>query len=74
MDKVTSTGSTEVGKRIVKAAAGKPKRVSLEVGGKSPRLIFPNARLDHTIVGTARCSPEGFVRRGAFRPGWRGPC
>jgi len=48
IDKVTSTGSTEV---------GKPKRVGLEVGGKSPRLIFPNARLDHTIIGTARCSP-----------------
>ncbi|HMR34574.1 MAG TPA: aldehyde dehydrogenase family protein, partial [Geminicoccus sp.] len=47
------TGSTEVGKLIVKAAAGNLKRVSLELGGKSPQIVFPDARLDNAIAGTA---------------------
>jgi phenylacetaldehyde dehydrogenase len=53
VDKVAFTGSTEVGKLIVKAAAGNLKRVSLELGGKSPQIVFPDAKLDHTIAGTA---------------------
>ena len=40
VDKVAFTGSTEVGKLIVKAAAGNLKKVSLELGGKSPNVIF----------------------------------
>jgi len=47
------TGSTEVGKLIVKASAGNLKRVSLELGGKSPAIIFPDADLDLAIAGTA---------------------
>ena len=46
VDKVAFTGSTEVGKLIVKAAAGNLKRVSLELGGKSPAIVFPDADLD----------------------------
>jgi phenylacetaldehyde dehydrogenase len=53
IDKVAFTGSTGVGKLIVKAAAGNLKRVSLESGGKSPQIVFPDAKLDHTIAGTA---------------------
>ena len=53
VDKVAFTGSTEVGKLIVKAAAGNLKRVSLELGGKSPAIVFPDADLDRTIAGTA---------------------
>jgi phenylacetaldehyde dehydrogenase len=53
VDKVAFTGSTEVGKLIVKAAAGNLKRVSLELGGKSPAIVFPDADLDPAIVGTA---------------------
>ena len=53
VDKVAFTGSTEVGKLIVKAAAGNLKRVSLELGGKSPQIVFPDARLDNAIAGTA---------------------
>jgi phenylacetaldehyde dehydrogenase len=45
VDKVAFTGSTEVGKLIVRAAAGNLKKVSLELGGKSPIIIFPDARL-----------------------------
>jgi phenylacetaldehyde dehydrogenase len=40
VDKVAFTGSTEVGKLIVKAAAGNLKKVSLELGGKSPTIVF----------------------------------
>jgi phenylacetaldehyde dehydrogenase len=53
VDKVAFTGSTEVGKLIVKASAGNLKRVSLELGGKSPAIIFPDADLDLAVAGTA---------------------
>ena len=53
VDKVAFTGSTEVGKLIVQAAAGNLKRVSLELGGKSPAIVFPDADLDHAIGGAA---------------------
>src|SRR5262245_15479760 len=53
VDKVAFTGSTEVGKLIVKAAAGNLKRVSLELGGKSPAIVFPDADVDLAIAGTA---------------------
>src|SRR6204780_451868 len=53
VDKVAFTGSTEVGKLIVQAAAGNLKRVSLELGGKSPAIVFPDADLDHAIGGVA---------------------
>src|SRR5580693_9828754 len=42
IDKVAFTGSTEVGKLILQASAGNLKRVSLELGGKSPNIIFPD--------------------------------
>src|SRR5580698_6000519 len=53
VDKVAFTGSTEVGKLIVQAATGNLKRVSLELGGKSPAIVFPDADLDHAIGGVA---------------------
>ncbi len=43
IDKVSFTGSTEVGKLILQASTGNLKRVSLELGGKSPNIIFPDA-------------------------------
>ncbi|TRW98684.1 aldehyde dehydrogenase family protein [Paracoccus sp. M683] len=46
VDMVSFTGSTGVGKRIVAAAAGTLKKVSLELGGKNPQVIFPDADLD----------------------------
>jgi phenylacetaldehyde dehydrogenase len=54
VDKITFTGSTEVGKLIVKAAAGNLKRVSLELGGKSPSIIFEDADIDTAIAGAAQ--------------------
>lgn len=53
IDKVAFTGSTEVGHLIMKAAAGNLKRVSLELGGKSPNIIFADADLDEAAVGAA---------------------
>jgi phenylacetaldehyde dehydrogenase len=53
VDKIAFTGSTEVGKLIVHAATGNLKRVSLELGGKSPNVIFKDADLDVAIPGAA---------------------
>src|ERR1700678_3619342 len=53
VDKVAFTGSTEVGKLIVHAAAGNLKKVSLELGGKSPNVIYKDADLDTAIAGAA---------------------
>lgn len=53
VDKIAFTGSTEVGKLIVKAAAHDLKRVSLELGGKSPNIILKDADLDVAIPGAA---------------------
>jgi len=53
VDKISFTGSTEVGKRVVRSAADDLKRVSLELGGKSPMFVFPDADLDIAIPGTA---------------------
>ena len=54
VDKVSFTGSTEVGKLILKAATGNLKRVTLELGGKSPVIVFPDANIDQTIEGVSR--------------------
>jgi phenylacetaldehyde dehydrogenase len=53
VDKIAFTGSTEVGKLIVKAAAGNLKKVTLELGGKSPVLVFPDADVEKAVAGAA---------------------
>ncbi len=54
VDKIAFTGSTEVGKLIVRAASGNLKKVSLELGGKSPNIIFKDVGdLDAAITGAA---------------------
>ena len=53
IDKVAFTGSTEVGKMIVRAAIGNLKRVTLELGGKSPNVVFADADMDTAIAGAA---------------------
>ena len=53
VDKIAFTGSTEVGKLIVHAATGNLKKVSLELGGKSPNIVFQDADIDATIPGAA---------------------
>src|SRR6267154_2779523 len=53
VDKVAFTGSTEVGKLILQAAAGNLKKVSLELGGKSPNIVLEDADLERAIPGAA---------------------
>jgi len=53
VDKVAFTGSTEVGKLIVNAAGGNLKKVSLELGGKSPNIIYADADIPNAIQGAA---------------------
>ena len=78
VDKVAFTGSTEVGKLIVQAAAGNLKKVSLELGGKSPQVIFNDAPdMGKAIAGATQgiffnqgqCCVAGtrlFVQKDAF--------
>ncbi len=77
VEKVAFTGSTEVGKEIVRAAAGNLKKVTLELGGKSPVLIFDDADLDKAILMASLgifvhsgqgcvCGSRIFVQRGVF--------
>jgi phenylacetaldehyde dehydrogenase len=53
VDKVAFTGSTEVGKKIVQAAAGNLKKVTLELGGKSPQIVLGDADLEIAVPGAA---------------------
>ena len=51
IDKISFTGETETGKSILRAAAGTVKRVSMELGGKSPNIVFADADLDAAAKG-----------------------
>ena len=51
VDKIAFTGSTEVGRSIRKATAGTGKKLSLELGGKSPFVVFEDADLDSAVEG-----------------------
>jgi aldehyde dehydrogenase (NAD+) len=51
VDKIAFTGSTEVGRAIRKATAGTGKKLSLELGGKSPFVVFEDADLDSAVEG-----------------------
>ena len=61
VDKISFTGSTEVGRHIIHASAGNLKKVSLELGGKSPVFVFPDAKMETTIPGVALA---GFMMSG----------
>jgi phenylacetaldehyde dehydrogenase len=77
VDKVAFTGSTEVGKKIAAGAAQNLKKVSLELGGKAPNIIFADADLDAAVAGAAlagyfnegQCCVNGsrlYVQRSVF--------
>lgn len=53
VDKISFTGSTETGRKIVQASAGNLKRLQLELGGKSPDIVFADADLDRAVPGAA---------------------
>ena len=52
VDKITFTGSTEVGRKILHASEGNLKRVTLELGGKSPNIVFADANMRRAPKGT----------------------
>jgi betaine-aldehyde dehydrogenase len=52
VDKVAFTGETETGRRIMALAAGTIKKVTLELGGKSPNIVFPDADLNEAVNGS----------------------
>jgi phenylacetaldehyde dehydrogenase len=53
IDKIAFTGSTAVGRHILQASAGNMKKVTLELGGKSPNIIFQDADLDSALPAAA---------------------
>lgn len=53
VDKISFTGSVETGRRIIQAAAGNFKKLTLELGGKSPVIVFADADLDQAARGVA---------------------
>ena len=53
VDKIAFTGSTEVGRMILHAASGNLKKVSLELGGKAPNIVFKDADLEAATAGAA---------------------
>lgn len=53
INKISFTGSTAIGKELVRASAGNLKRITLELGGKSPCIIFDDADMDISIPGAA---------------------
>jgi phenylacetaldehyde dehydrogenase len=56
VDKVSFTGSTEVGRRVMTAASADFKRLTLELGGKSPNIVFEDADLDAVVLTAMRAS------------------
>lgn len=54
VDKIAFTGSTAVGRKIVAASGGDLKKVTLELGGKSPVIVYGDADIDAAIAGAAR--------------------
>ena len=61
VDKIAFTGSTEVGKIVMKTSANQVKRVSLELGGKAPCIVFDDADLENAVEA---CLRGGFFNQG----------
>ncbi|MGR8949904.1 MAG: aldehyde dehydrogenase family protein [Gammaproteobacteria bacterium] len=53
VDKIAFTGSTATGRKIIEASAGNLKRVSLELGGKGPNIVFEDATIPAAVGGSA---------------------
>jgi aldehyde dehydrogenase (NAD+) len=51
VDKIAFTGSTEVGKEILRTVAGSPKKLTLELGGKAANIVFDDAPIDQAVEG-----------------------
>ena len=73
MRKVSFTGSTEVGKELIRLSAGQVKRLSLELGGHAPYIIFDDAPLEEAVDGLDRLEvpqrrPDVRLRQPSLRP------
>src|SRR5260370_27908661 len=69
VDKISFTGSRAVGRKIIEASAAGFKRVSLELGGKSPALVFPDADVSTAAALTMGTRPPRLSRpRGPAQP------
>ena len=68
VDKIHFTGSTEVGQEIIRNASGNLKRVSLELGGKSPLIVFPDADLEAVSPLPSSRVCQRFIGRGVGAP------
>ena len=77
MRKISFTGSTEVGKELIRLSAGQVKRLSLELGGHAPYVIFDDADLDEAVDGliaskfrnagqTCVCANRTYVQSGVY--------
>ncbi len=75
--KITFTGSTAIGKELIRQAAGTVKRVSMELGGNAPFLVFDDADLDRAVAGavfakfrnmgqTCVCTNRLYVQSGIY--------
>ncbi|NEX46696.1 NAD-dependent succinate-semialdehyde dehydrogenase [Pseudotabrizicola algicola] len=75
--KITFTGSTDIGKDLIRAAAGTVKRVSMELGGNAPFMVFDDADLDNAVKGaiiakfrnagqTCICTNRLYVQSGIY--------
>lgn len=75
--KITFTGSTDIGKDLIRAAAGTVKRVSMELGGNAPFMVFDDADLDSAVKGaiiakfrnagqTCICTNRLYVQSGIY--------
>ena len=75
--KVSFTGSTEVGKELIRLSAGQVKRLSLELGGHAPYIVFDDAPIEEAVDGliaskfrnagqTCVCANRIFVQRGIY--------
>jgi succinate-semialdehyde dehydrogenase/glutarate-semialdehyde dehydrogenase len=75
--KVSFTGSTEVGKELIRLSAGQVKRLSLELGGHAPYIVFDDAPVEEAVDGliaskfrnagqTCICANRVFVQRGIY--------
>ncbi len=78
IDTISFTGGTVTGKKVAEAAAPMFKKVSLELGGKNPNIVFADADLDAAIAGSVRssfanqgqvclCGSRVFVERSAYK-------
>jgi succinate-semialdehyde dehydrogenase/glutarate-semialdehyde dehydrogenase len=76
--KISFTGSTEVGKELIRLSAGQVKRLSLELGGHAPYLIFDDADLEEAVDGliaskfrnagqTCVCANRTYVQKGIYK-------